>query len=214
MDREKDREKAPLPRKFKIRNMRVHSLRRVALGGLSGLLLGQVSASSSPIAHSPSLFPSSAHHALVVCHTDLGTASVAVGPTSTITRTIHERHPVVVYVTTQETVTETPASLTATVMDYETTILTSTAITVTDTFSTTSTEYDTLTVTVTMDPIAITSSTTIPFTQTSTSTIAASAGFTPILDSLVYNYGYLFSLKESHEWFLLIKNPFPDKGIE
>lgn len=63
-------------------------------------------------------------------------------PTTTITRTIHQRTPVVILTTTLETVTVTPAVLTEIVTDYETTVITSTADAVTDTFSTTSTDLD------------------------------------------------------------------------
>ncbi|OQE11067.1 hypothetical protein PENVUL_c003G10299 [Penicillium vulpinum] len=156
------------------------SIRRFALA--AGLLLGQVSA-STPAASSPPA-SSQVHVPIPTCRTELGLSSVKSVPTTTITRTIHEHTPVVVLTTILETVTVTPAVSTEIVTGYETTIITSTADAITDTFSTTSTEFDTATLTLTPAPITTTVAEVLSTTSTSTSTIATSAGFTPIVDTL------------------------------
>lgn len=105
-------------------------------------------------------------------------------PTTTLTRNIHDRRPIVTFTTTQDTVTETPATFTLSLTDYETTTITVTEDTITDTFSTTSTAFDTATVTITDDPVTSTIYTTVSTTSTTTSTITTSDGFTPIADTL------------------------------
>lgn len=155
-------------------------IRRLALA--AALLLGQVSA-STPAASSPPA-SSQAHVATETCRTELGTSSVKSVPTTTITRTIHQRTPVVVLTTLLETVTVTPAVSTEILTDYETTIITSTADAITDIFSTTSTEFDTATLTLTPAPITTTVAEVLSTISTSTSTIATSAGFIPIADTL------------------------------
>ncbi|PYH86274.1 hypothetical protein BO82DRAFT_350526 [Aspergillus uvarum CBS 121591] len=155
---------------------------------VAGLLLGQAAAnvpvpSSSPVASSSQI--QSQARASVYCHTKLGTSSVSgVLPTSTITRTRHDPTAVVITSTIQGTVTETPALVTVTSTDYVTIILTSTADTVTDTFSTTSTDFTTSTTVVTLPTVTNTVATTVTTTTTSTSTVATSAGFTPLAESL------------------------------
>ncbi|KAJ5384474.1 hypothetical protein N7517_002385 [Penicillium concentricum] len=171
------------------------SIRRFALA--AGLLLGQVSA-NTPAASSPPA-SSQAPVATANCRTELGTSSVKVVPTTTITRTIHDRTPVVVLSTILETVTVTPAVSTEIVTDYETTIITSTADAITDTFSTTSTEFDTATLTLTPAPVTITVAEVFSSTSTSTSTIATSAGFTPIVDTLPPSVTYKRSLEENED---------------
>ncbi|QQK41063.1 TonB box, conserved site [Penicillium digitatum] len=156
------------------------SIRRFAFA--AALLLGQASA-STPVASSP-LASSQAQVATETCRTELGPSSVKLVPTTTITRTIHERTPVVVLTTTLETVTVTPAGSTEIVTDYETTVITSTADVITDTFSTTSTDFDTATLTLTPAPVTTTVAEVLSTTSTSTSTIATSVGFTPIVDTL------------------------------
>ncbi|KAF7712856.1 Uncharacterized protein PECH_001991 [Penicillium ucsense] len=166
--------------------MKTQQLQNVAIAGLTSLFVGQASAtsrvaSSSPIA-SPSSFPP---HISVECHTRLATTSVAVVPTSTVTRTIQDYNPVVVYVTTQETITTTPSVVTEVETSFETQTVTSTASAITDTFSTTSTVYAYTVVTVTPPPGTSTVLVTTTTTQTTTSTIPAPAGFTPLVDSLL-----------------------------
>ena len=168
------------------------SIQRLTLA--AGLLLGQVS-SSTPAASS-SVPSSQAYIPSVSCRTVLGTSSVESVPTTTFTRVVHDPTPIVIFSTTQDTVTVTPAVSTATVTDYETTTVTSTAYTVTDTFSTTSTEYDTMTVTLTDDPVTATIYTTVSTTSTSTSTVATSSGFTPIADTMPTASAYKRSLTE------------------
>ncbi|KGO69385.1 hypothetical protein PITC_065210 [Penicillium italicum] len=168
------------------------SIRRFTLA--AALLLGQASA-TTPVASSPPA-SSQAHMSTDACRTELGTSSVKSVPTTTITRTIHQRTPVVVLTTTLETVTVTPAVSTEIVTDYETTIITSTADTITDTFSTTSTEFDTATLTLTPAPITTTVAEVISTISTSTSTIATSAGFTPIADTLPPSVTFKRSLEE------------------
>ncbi|OJJ42253.1 hypothetical protein ASPZODRAFT_1502396 [Penicilliopsis zonata CBS 506.65] len=165
------------------------SLYRIAL--TAGFLLGQAAA-NVPIASS-----SAASQPSFACWTDLGTESVASIPTSTATKTIHDANPVIVYTTTQDTVTVTPAASTVTLTDYATTTVTDIAGTLTDTFSTTSTEYDTATVTVTADPITATLSITVSVTATSTSTIGTSSGFIPIADSLTGTTVYKRDVSET-----------------
>lgn len=171
------------------------SIRRFALA--AALLLGQVSA-STPVASSPPA-SSQAQVATETCRTELGHSSVKSVPTTTITRTIHQRTPVVILTTTLETVTVTPAVSTETVTDYETTVITSTADAVTDTFSTTSTEFDTSTLTLTPAPITTTVAEVISTISTSTSTIATSAGFTPIADTLPPSVTAKRSLEEQDD---------------
>lgn len=168
------------------------SIQRLTLA--AGLLLGQVSASTPAV--SSSVPSSQAYIPSVSCRTVLGASSVASVPTTTNTRVVHDPTPVVIFSTTQDTITVTPAVSTTTVTDYETTTVTSTADTVTDTFSTTSTEYDTATVTLTDDPVTATIYYTISTTSTSTSTIATSSGFTPIADTLPTASVYKRSLVE------------------
>ena len=148
----------------------------------AGFLLGQVAAitpaASSPVASSQAYVPS------VSCRTQLGTSSLALVPTTTITRTIHDPTPVVVFATTQDTVTVTPDASTVTITNYETTTAVSTAYTVTDVFSTTSTEYDTATVTIIPAAVTAIVPITISTTSTSTSTVASSSGFSPIAETL------------------------------
>ncbi|KAJ5684633.1 uncharacterized protein N7477_000978 [Penicillium maclennaniae] len=155
------------------------SIHRFALA--ASFLLGQVSA-STPAASSP-VRSSQAHVPTVSCRTELGLNSVKSVPTTTVTRVAHDHTPVVIYSTVQDTVTVTPSTSTATATEYDTTTITSTADTITDTFSTTSTEYDTATVTLTDDPVTVTVYTTISSTSTSISTISTSSGFTPIVDT-------------------------------
>ncbi|CAI7580325.1 unnamed protein product [Penicillium glandicola] len=169
------------------------SIRRFAIA--AGLLLGQVSA-STPAASSPPA-SSQAHVATETCRTELGSSSVKSVPTTTITATIHERTPVVVLTTTLETITVTPAVSTEIVTDYETTIITTTADTITDTFSTTSTEFDTTTLTLTPAPITTTVAEVLSTISTSTSTIATSAGFTPVADTLPPTVTVKRSLEEN-----------------
>ncbi|KAJ5948567.1 hypothetical protein N7454_001874 [Penicillium verhagenii] len=147
---------------------------------LVGLLLSQASAislssgiaSSQPYVHS------------ATCRTKLATTSIASVPTTTITRRVHDRTPVVVFSTIQDTVTVTPSTSTLTESDYETITVTSTATTVTDVFSTTSTEFDTTTLTVTPADVTSTITDTFSYTSTSTVTVATSSGFTPLVDTL------------------------------
>ncbi|KAJ6131209.1 hypothetical protein N7523_001669 [Penicillium sp. IBT 18751x] len=168
------------------------SIQRFALA--ASFLLGQVSA-STPVASSP-VRSSQAHVPTVSCRTELGLNSVKSVPTTTVTRVAHDHTPVVIYSTVQDTVTVTPSTSTATATEYDTTTITSTADTVTDTFSTTSTEYDTATVTLTDDPVTVTVYTTISSTSTSISTISTSAGFTPIVDTFATPTVYKRSLDE------------------
>ncbi|CAG8392414.1 unnamed protein product [Penicillium salamii] len=156
------------------------SMSRFAL--VAGLLLGHASASISAASSIPA--SSQAHTMAASCETRLGTMSVKSVPTVTHTHTIHDRHPVVVFTTTLDTVTVTPAESTETSTDYETTTVTSTASTVTETFSTTSTEYYTSIFTLQPLPVITTVSAVVSTTYTSTSTIPVSAGFTPIMDTL------------------------------
>ncbi|KAJ5138170.1 uncharacterized protein N7443_009548 [Penicillium atrosanguineum] len=136
---------------------------------LAGLLLGSVSASSS--VSSPA--SSRVHVPSVTCRTVIGTTSVASVSTTTLTRTLHDRLPIVTFTTTQDTVTETPATFTLSLMDYKTTTVTVTE----DTF-------DTATVTVPGDVVTATIYITVSTTSTTTSTIATSDGFTPIADTI------------------------------
>ncbi|KAJ5766107.1 uncharacterized protein N7511_003723 [Penicillium nucicola] len=163
----------------------------------AGLLLGQVSATSSVA--SSQLASSQVHVHTADCQTHLGTSSVKAVPTTTITRTYHDPSPVVIFTTTQETLTVTPAVSTEIITDYETTTLTSTANAITDTFSTTSTEYDTATVTLTPAPITSTVFSTASSTSTVTSTIATSAGFTPIVDTMAAPTVYKRTLEQQEE---------------
>ncbi|OJJ42963.1 hypothetical protein ASPZODRAFT_136833 [Penicilliopsis zonata CBS 506.65] len=148
---------------------------------MAGFLLGHASASSSSaVASSSHIYLSST----VTCYSQLGLTSVASIPTTSITRTISDTNPVVVYTTAQDTVTVTPGAITVTLTDYETDIVISTASTVTDTFSTTSTEYDTTTVVVTPAPVTATETTTVDTTIITTTTVPTPAGFTPVADTL------------------------------
>lgn len=163
----------------------------------AGLLLGQVSATSS--AASSQVASSQLHVHTANCQTHLGTSSVKNVPTTTVTRTYHDPSPVVVLTTTQETVTVTPDVLSETITDYETTTLTSTADALTDTFSTTSTEYDTATFTLTPAAITATVFNTVSSTSTVTSTVATSAGFTPIVDTIATPTVYKRTLQQAEE---------------
>ncbi|KAJ5306913.1 hypothetical protein PENANT_c003G07906 [Penicillium antarcticum] len=163
----------------------------------AGLLLGQVSATSS--AASSQVASSQVHVHTANCRTHLGTSSVKAVPTTTITRTYHDPSPVVVFSTTQETLTVTPAVSIETITDYETTTLLSTADVITDTFSTTSTEYDTATLTLTPALITATVFATVSSTSTVTSTVATSAGFTPIADTIATPTVYKRSLEQEEE---------------
>ncbi|PYH42497.1 uncharacterized protein BP01DRAFT_417933 [Aspergillus saccharolyticus JOP 1030-1] len=170
---------------------------------VAGLLLGQVSA-VAPLQSSSAAASSSPvqarTQASVYCHTKLGTSSISgVLPTSTITRTRHDPTPVIITSTTQATVTETPAVVTVTETDYVTTIITTTAATVTDTFSTTSTDFATSTVVVTPQTVTSTVAVTVSTTTTVTSTIAPYAGFTPLADTLPTVQPAKRSLLESEE---------------
>ncbi|CAG7920052.1 unnamed protein product [Penicillium olsonii] len=156
------------------------SISRFAL--VAGILLGHASANIPALSSMPA--SSQAHVMTASCETRLGTSSVKSVPTITRTHTIHDRHPVVVFTTTLDTVTVTPAESTSMVTDYETLTVISTASTVTETFSTTSTEYHTSTLTLQPLPVITTVSAVVSTTFTSTSTIPASAGFTPIADTL------------------------------
>ncbi|OGE50943.1 hypothetical protein PENARI_c015G10218 [Penicillium arizonense] len=158
------------------------------------LLLGQVSARSS--AASSQVASSQVHIHTADCRTHLGTSSVKTVPTTTITRTYHNPFPVVVFTTTQDTVTLTPAVPSEIVTDYQTTTLISTADTITDTFSTTSTEYDTATLTLTPALITATVVTTVSSTSTSTSTVGTSAGFIPVADTIPTSTVYKRSLEQ------------------
>ncbi|OJJ42515.1 hypothetical protein ASPZODRAFT_137154 [Penicilliopsis zonata CBS 506.65] len=154
----------------------------LSLALVAGLLLGQASAgSSSAVASSSYIYVPST---TVTCFSELGLTSVASIPTTSITRTIHDTNPVVVYTTVQDTVTVTPDTTTVTLTDYETDTITSTALTATDTFSTTSTEYATTTVTITPTLVTFTETTVIETSVTSTATIPTPAGFTPIVDTV------------------------------
>ncbi|KAJ5118469.1 hypothetical protein N7448_010176 [Penicillium atrosanguineum] len=155
------------------------SITRFALA--VGFLLGHVSAKPSGVS---SLAASSqAHTPIVSCRTKLAMTSVALVPTTTITRQVHDPTPLVILSTTRDTVTVTPV-VTVTGIDYETSTVTSIADTITDTFSTTSTEFDTATVTITPDPSTTTVFATVSTTSTSTTTISASAGFTPLAGTM------------------------------
>lgn len=149
----------------------------------AGFLLGQVSA-NAPLARTPLASTPVAAQPSVVCRTELGRESVAVIPTSTVTHTSHDPHPIVVYSTLQDTVTVTPSASWVSLTEYATSTITVTADTITDTFSTTSTQYTTTTSTLTLAPVTSTSTSTISALSTTTSTISAPAGVTPIADTI------------------------------
>lgn len=154
---------------------------RIAL--MAGLLLGQVKA-NAPLARTPLASTPVAAQPSIVCRTELGTESVAIIPTSTVTHTSYDTHPVVVYSTFQDTVTVTPTASWLSLTEYATSTVTVTADTITDTFSTTSTQYTTATSTLTLPPVTATSVTTISVLSTTTSTISAASGLTPIADTM------------------------------
>lgn len=156
------------------------SISRFAL--VAGLLLGHASASIPAVSSVPA--SSQAHAMTATCETRLGTASVKSVPTVTHTHTIHDRHPVVVFTTTLDTITVTPTQSTQVVTNYETSTVTSTASTVTDIFSTTSTFYHTSTFSRQDLPSTATVFLAVSTTSTSTSTIPTSSGFLPIADTI------------------------------
>ncbi|KAJ5467729.1 hypothetical protein N7475_005481 [Penicillium sp. IBT 31633x] len=163
---------------------------------VAGLLLGQASAKTLEASFLPS---SQAQVSTAVCRTVLGPSSVSLVPTTTITRTIHERTPIAILTTTVETITVTPAASTEIVTNHETIVVTFTAEAITDIFSTTSTEFETATVTLTPAPITTTVSAVLSTTYTSTSTIPAPAGFTPVSDTLPPTVTAKRSLEEEED---------------
>ncbi|EEA21880.1 hypothetical protein TMatcc_008696 [Talaromyces marneffei ATCC 18224] len=164
----------------------------------AGFLLDQVSA-NAPLARTPLASTPVPAQPSIVCRTKLGTASVAVIPTFTVTHTSHDTHPVVVYSTVQDTVTVTPTATWLSFTDYATITVTTTAGTITDTFSTTSTKYTTVTDTLTLPTVTATSLSTISVLSTATSTISTVAGFTPIADTMATPTGLKRSLSEDPE---------------
>ncbi|PWY82140.1 hypothetical protein BO70DRAFT_405380 [Aspergillus heteromorphus CBS 117.55] len=145
-----------------------------------GLLLGHAAATTltSSTTQTASSIP---------CRTLLGTTSVALVPTSTVTSTSTAADPVVVTSTTLAMVTvsltPTPVRQTQLETEYATETVTTTQSAVTDTFSTTSTVMDTTTQTLTP---AVTTTTVVSSTSvrvTSTSTVATSSGFYPVIDT-------------------------------
>lgn len=164
----------------------------------AGFLLGQVSA-NAPLARTPLASTPIAAQPSIVCRTELGTESVAVIPTSTVTHTSYDTHPVVIYSTLQDTVTVTPSASWRSLTEYATSTVTVTADTITDTFSTTSTQYSTATSTLTLPPVTSTSTSTISVLSTTTSTISAAAGVTPIADTLAAPTAAKRELSENSE---------------
>ncbi|CAI7599118.1 unnamed protein product [Penicillium bialowiezense] len=125
---------------------------------------------------------------LLLGHASAGIPAASSLPASSqahvMTATFHDRHPVVVLTTTLDTITVTPAQSTQVVTDYETSTVTSTAFTVTDTFSTTSTFYETSTYSRQDSPSTATVFLAVSTTSTTTSTIPTSSGFLPIADTI------------------------------